>query len=187
MKNSAYLSIILSIILQSCYLEAPGPSGPVGPRGYDGQDGQDGHESFVFEYEFDFRAPEYRQLLLFPSTFQMFDSDVVLVYFLWEVTNDGVEVWRQLPQTIFTSDGTLVYNYDFSKLDVSVHMNATFPLQFLSGDYLNNWVARVVVVPGQFTNGRSETVDFSDYNAVEEYYGLNAPNNDRSSYIKKNL
>lgn len=187
MKNSTYLMIIFSIIVQSCSIEAPAPSGAIGPRGYDGQDGLDGQEAFVFEYEFDFRSPEYRQLLLFPSTFQMFDSDVVLVYFLWEVTNDGIEVWRQLPQTIFTSDGTLIYNYDFSKLDVSVYMNATFPLQLLTRDYLDNWVARVVVVPGQFSNGRGASIDYSDYHSVQEFYDLKAAEYDRSSFENKNL
>lgn len=164
------LYILLSVILfglSSCYYDED----TRGPRGYDGRDGidgVDGDESFVFEYELSFTAPEYSVLLNLPNDFTMLDSDVALVYFLWEVTSDGTEVWRAVPQTLYFSDGVLTYNYDFTKFDVSVFLDGTVNFDGLGANTTDNWIARVVVVPGQFS-GR---IDYSDYDAVVEYFEL---------------
>lgn len=167
MKRLYILLMIVAMGLSGCYYN----DGARGPRGYDGRDGidgVDGEESFVFEYEFSFTAPDYSVILNLPNTFTMLDSDVALVYFLWEVTNDGVEVWRALPQTLYFNDGTLVYNYDFTKFDVSVFLDGTVNFDGLGANSTDNWIARVVVVPGQFA-GR---IDYSDYEAVKEHFNL---------------
>lgn len=169
MKKLYILLSVLTFGLSGCYYD----EGPRGPRGYDGRDGidgVDGEESYVFEYEFSFTAPDYSVLLNLPSDFTMLDSDVALVYFLWEVTNEGVEVWRLLPQTLHFSDGMLQYNYDFTKFDVSVFLDGTVNLDGLGANTTDNWIARVVVVPGQFS-GR---IDYADYDAVKTYFGLSA-------------
>lgn len=166
MKKLYTLLALLMLGLSGCYYDDPR-----GPRGYDGRDGidgVDGEESYVFEYEFSFTAPDYSVLLNLPNDFTMLDSDVALVYFLWEVKNDGVEVWRALPQTLYFSDGVLVYNYDFTKFDVSVFLDGTVNLDGLGANTTDNWIARVVVVPGQFS-GR---IDYSDYEAVKTYFEL---------------
>ena len=76
---------------------------------------------FLFEFEnVDFNAPDYEVFLDFPDGFETLSSDVALVYFLWDVVEiDGsdFEVWRQLPQSVLTQDGTLQYNFDFSMKD----------------------------------------------------------------------
>jgi len=138
--------------------------------GVPGPPGADGEESYVFEYEFSFIAPEYSVLLNLPNNFTMLDSDVMLVYLLWEIMDDGTEIWRLLPQTLYLTDGIVSYNYDFTKFDASVFMDGTVDLDGLGANFTDNWIARVVVVPGQFT-GRS-TIDYSDYDAVKELYGL---------------
>lgn len=166
MKGLYTLLIFSSIALSGCYFG----DGPRGPRGYDGRDGidgVDGEESYVFEYEFSFTAPDYSQLLLLPNDFAMLDSDVMLVYFLWGV-EDGVEIWRALPQTLYFTDGLLEYNYDFTKFDARVFLDGTVNLDGLGADLTDNWIARVVVVPAQF-HGR---IDYSDYNAVKEFFDL---------------
>lgn len=183
MKYLTLPIFILTLLLQGCYLEGPGPEGPRGPRGFDGLDGVDGEEAFVFEYQFDFEYPDYRQLFLLPSTFQMLDSDVVLVYFLWEVTDDGTEVWRSIPQSLITSEGLLQYNYDFTKFDVSVFMEAAFPPDILGSDFLDNWIARVVVVPGQFSSGRTSAM--MDYDEVKLYYNLPETKLDLTNYTNR--
>lgn len=155
---------IAALGLSGCYYN----DGARGPRGNDGIDGADGEESYVFEYDFSFTAPDYRVLLNLPSHFEMLDSDVALVYFLWEVENDGTEVWRALPQTLYFNDGVLSYNYDFTKFDVSVFLDGTVNFDGLGANSTDNWIARVVVVPGQFS-GR---IDYSDYNAVKAYFEL---------------
>ncbi|RUA30591.1 MAG: collagen-like protein [Bacteroidetes bacterium] len=185
MKNLFNFLLVISIVfLGSCTFNgqdgAPGPRGPQGPQGPAGQDGMDGQEAFVFEYaDLTFSAANgYSQLLEFPGDFQMLESDKVLVYFLYDyIEADDLDVWRALPQTEFTDFGTLVYNYDFTIFDVNLFLDANFDLNLLGASYTDNWIARVVVVPGQFTNGRTEApVDYSDYNAVMEYYNLSDQN-----------
>lgn len=165
MKRLYILVAIIGLMASGCRHGIPGPTGR---PGQDGLDGLNGEEGFVFEYEFSFTAPDYSVLLNLPDDFVMLDSDVMLVYFLWDVTNDGVEVWRSLPQTLFFTDGMLQYNYDFTKFDANVFLDGTVNLNGLGGDLTDNWIARVVVVPAQFS-GR---IDYSDYEAVKEYFDL---------------
>ncbi len=179
--KALYTSSILLILtlLASCTeyyttepLPVPGPQGPIGPQGPQGVAAEN---AFVFEWEnVDFTAPEYEVILPYPDNFEGIASDVALVYFLWDTyeTNDGevVEVWRQLPQTILTDDGALQYNYDFSMYDVRLFMDAEFPLDLLGAIDTDDWIVRVVVVPGDFWD--SGRVDLSDYHEVKEMLGL---------------
>ncbi len=185
MKNLFNFIFAISIVLLgSCTFNgqdgAPGPRGPQGPAGQDGQDGMDGQEAFVFEYvDLTFSASnDYSLLLEFPDNFQMLESDVVLVYFLYsDPAADETDLWRLLPQTEFTDHGTLIYNYDFTMFDVVLFLDSDFDLNLLGANFTDNWIARVVVVPGQFQNGRTESsVDFKDYNAVMEHYNLSDQN-----------
>lgn len=173
--------LLIPILIQGCYVESQGPPGPRGTNGRDGNDGKDGDEAFVFEYEFTFNRGNYREILAFPDDFQMLESDVALVYFLWEVDDNDNEIWRLLPQNIFTPDGLLQYNFDFTRFDTSVFLDAEFNLDILGASYLENWIARVVVVPGNF-NGR---IDYSDYNAVTDVFDLKDIELDISDYKKK--
>ncbi len=180
MKRLHILLVLIGIGFSGCYFG----DGPRGPRGYDGRDGIDGvngEESYVFEYEFSFTSPDYRQLLLLPDDFTMLDSDVMLVYFLWEVTENETEVWRALPQTLYFEDGILEYNYDFTKFDASVFLGGTVNLDGLGATWTDNWIARVVVVPAQF-GGR---IDYSDYEAVKEYFNLSESKLATSEYGKR--
>ncbi len=157
--------------------------GPQGPPGFDGLDGLPGDEGFVFEYELNFTSPDYSALLELPTDFNMLDSDVILVYFLWEVTEDNVEVWRQLPQTLYFNDGILEYNYDWTKFDASVFLDGTVNLDGLGADLTDNWIARVVVVPALFS-GRAD-IDYSDYNQVKAVYGLSDSKLANKNYQKR--
>ncbi|MEP1033513.1 hypothetical protein [Ekhidna sp.] len=180
MKRLYILLALVTLGLSGCYYGED----TRGPRGYDGRDGidgVDGEESYVFEYEFSFTAPDYSVLLNLPNDFTMYDSDVALVYFLWEVTEDGTEVWRALPQTLYFSDGVLMYNYDFTKYDVSVFLDGTVNLDGLGANTTDNWIARVVVVPGQFS-GR---IDYSDYEVVKEYFELSPSKLATNNYQKR--
>lgn len=168
MKRYYILLLLIGTLLSSCdYYEAPGP---VGPPGRDGIDGLDGEEAYVFEYEFSFTAPDYSILLNLPDDFTMLDSDVVMVYLLWEI-RDGVEIWRALPQTLYLADGLIHYNYDFTKYDAIVFMDGSVNLDVLGADFTDNWIARVVVIPGAFSGGRAGS-DFSDYDEVKELLNL---------------
>jgi hypothetical protein len=177
MKTSIFSIALLFcvIVITSCsetIIGPEGPRGPEGPKGNDGLNGAAGENAFVFEFEdINFTAGnDYKVLLKYPNGFDGLTSDVALVYFLWNV-EDGVEIWRMLPQTVFFDGGGLLqYNFDFTAGDVSVFLKANFPLGQLGAIDTDNWIARVVVVPGNFFNG--SRIDFSDYNEVKELLGL---------------
>lgn len=180
MKTIHIPVILLSVILPSmlwlsgCVDESIGPPGPQGDRGPQGPKGDPGESGFVFEYEdINFTAPSYDIILDYSPDFEGLDSDVALVYLLWEVVEeDGelIDIWRPLPQTVLHPEGTLYYNYDFTKYNVRLFLDATFPLDLLGAIDTDGWVVRVVVVPGNFWN--SGRIDFSDYNQVKEALGL---------------
>lgn len=150
--------------------------GPIGPPGLDGRDGLDGldglngEEAYTFEFEVDFISPDFSAILPLPSDFTMLDSDVALVYALWGEEN-GLEIWRQLPQSIFTLDGIVQYNYDFTTADISVFMEADHDLNILGPSFKDDFIIRVVVIPAQFQNGRT-TNNYSDYYKVIEDLGI---------------
>ncbi|HCX22340.1 MAG TPA: hypothetical protein DHN29_10515 [Cytophagales bacterium] len=176
--KALFTSIIFAslLVFVSCTETYVGPAGPQGPQGPQGPAGSDGENAYVFEWsEVTFSAANnYEVILPYPDSFDGLASDVALVYFLWHTyeTNDGelVEVWRQIPQTILTDDGALQYNYDFSMYDVRLFMDAEFPLDILGAIDTDNWIVRVVVVPGDFFN--SGRINTADYDEVAKQLGL---------------
>ena len=57
---------------------------------------------------------------------------------------------------MLTVDGILQYTYDFTKYDARLFLDGNFDLDLLTALDTDNWVVRVVVVPGEFLsdNGR---------------------------------
>ena len=164
------ISLGLILTLGSCHFHNDGPIGPQGPSGPQGPQGEPGESGYVFEWEgVNFTAPDYQTILSYPNNFTPLASDVALVYMLWDI-QDGLEVWRPIPQTILTVDGLLQYNYDYTQFDVRLFLDAEFPLDWLTAADTDAWVVRVVVVPGDFwnTGGRLDT----DYYAIAEALGL---------------
>lgn len=164
------LVVILALSFSACK----------GPRGLPGLDGRDG-ESFlgtVFEIERDFTAANnYGFRYPFPDDFTMYDTDIVLVYLLWEVIeyNDGtsLDVWRLMPQTrIFNSeDGTLLlqYNFEYTFYDVDIFLEGDVDYTSLEDGDLKNQIFRIVVIPADF----SAKAKINDYNSVVNSPELN--------------
>jgi len=136
------ISLILGVFLSLYIISCEGPAGPPGLDGlngfdgFDGQDGQDGKDiGTVIDIEGDFVADDYSIFYEFPQTVEVFESDVVLVYILWDQTEDGngdpVDIWRLLPQTRILDQGLLQYNYDHTFLDVSIFLESDFDLSIL--------------------------------------------------------
>jgi hypothetical protein len=99
----------------------------------------------------------------------IFASDVVLVYMLWDVDNNGEPIWRLMPQTVQLLEGDLQYNYDFTRFDVNLFLSSLdFNLAILGPEWTQNQTFRIVIVPGFFSN----RVDYRDYNAVMNHLGL---------------
>ncbi|GHB35839.1 hypothetical protein [Mongoliitalea lutea] len=151
--------------IQSC-------SGPMGPPGLPGPQGAQGQPGInilaeVFEVEnVNFTsANEFREVFEFTRAIE--PSDKIASFILWQIDN-GVDIWRPLPQTVFLPSGIMLYNFDFTRFDFSFFLEANFPLNQAPTDFTRNQIFRIVVIPADFTNAR---LDFSDYNALMEFIG----------------
>lgn len=144
MKNLfLFLASASAILLTSCQGD-PGPQGDPGVNIL----GQ------VFEVTVDFnQANNFSDLITFPSNVEVFESDVVLVYRL-EGSVDGnggpIDIWSQLPQTFFPPQGTLLYTFDHTFLDVNILLDGNFDLNSLGPDFTNNQTFRIAIVPAEF-------------------------------------
>lgn len=160
MKRIALL--LLLALPVTVFTSCEGDPGPPGPPGFDGLDGVN-ILGTVFEISADFNSGnDFRNFFGYPSNLTVFESDVVLTYLLEETTSDGLDVWSLLPQTFFTPDGTLVYNFDFTQVDMSVYLYGDFNLNLLGPEFTQNQIFRVVVLPADF----SENIDIFDMEAV---------------------
>ena len=168
MKKFSLLSILsLVVIMASC----EGPVGPPGPPGFDGLDGLDGINILgkVLEIEGTFSVEnDYALFYEFPQTVEVFESDIVLVYILWEQTEDSngepVDIWRLLPQTRLLQQGILQYNFDHTFFDVSVFLEGDFDFSTLGPGDTDNQIFRIAIMPAEF--GLDETFDPTNMDAV---------------------
>lgn len=102
----------------------------------------------------------------------IFASDMILVYHLYDVDN-GTDIWRLMPQTyFFPGGGELDYNFDFTRFDVSLFLDANFDLNTLSPAWTQNQTFRIVIIPGYFSGKRANAVDFNDYEATLKAYNI---------------
>ena len=150
MKHISYLILVFaSFFMMSC-------------EGDPGVDGVDGGllVSSAFEIEIDFNTEnDYSEIEAYG--FNVFPSDVTLVYILWDTIN-GQDIWRLLPQTVEFEDGTLVYNYDFTQTDVRFFLEGTTDLDNIGDAWTQNQIFRVVVVPADNIDG----LDISNLNSL---------------------
>ncbi len=167
MRNFTWIIGILALLITAC----EGDPGPPGPPGLNGLDGLDGVNILgqVIEIEGTFSADnDYALFFEFPQTVEVFESDVVLVYILWDQTEDSegvpVDIWRLLPQTRLLDQGILQYNYDHTFFDVSVFLESDFDLSTLLPGDTDNQIFRIAVVPSDFAQGSK--VNFSNIETV---------------------
>ena len=169
-KLGLTFGMILSLILVSC----EGPSGPPGPPGPPGFDGEDGINILgqVYDIQGDFTPGNgysiFSEFAIDAPSVEVFETDVVLVYILWEQTEDGdglpVDIWRLLPQTRILNQGLLQYNYDHTFFDVSVFLESDFDLSTLQPGDTDNQVFRIAIVPAEF--GQTSRMDVSNIESV---------------------
>ncbi|PQJ19079.1 MULTISPECIES: dihydrolipoamide dehydrogenase [Nonlabens] len=154
------LLVIAAVTFAAC-------EGPQGPPGFDGLDGVN-VTAQSFEITTDFFAPDYAQLIPFPNNIQTFPDDMVLTYLLWDEVpgNNGgtVDVWRLLPQVLYTDFGEFQYNYDATNGDVELFIDApaTTDLSQLAPADLQNQTFRIVILPVELAG----TVDVTNYQEV---------------------
>lgn len=138
-KLTALLSILF---LASCQLDSGtvGPQGPPGPAGPVGQ---------AFEVQADFSsANNYMQIFEFPPEVEVLESDIVVVYLLWDVDSEtGNDIWQQLPVSIFFSNGELQYAFDHTVADVKLFLTGDVDLGTVGSAYTQDQVFRVAILP----------------------------------------
>jgi len=159
-------SLVLGSLFALFFMACEGPQGPPGFDGFDGQDGlngQDGQDGInilgkVIDIEGTFSPEnEYGIFFEFPQTIEVFETDVVLVYLLWDQTEDSngeaVDIWRLLPQTRILDQGLLQYNYDHTFLDVNIFLESDFDLGTLPAGDTDDQVFRIAVLPAEMAQG----------------------------------
>lgn len=175
--------IFLFAVFSSC----EGPVGPMGPPGEKGDTGEDGVNILgsVFEIVGDFTEEnEYSIFTEFPDNLEVFESDIVLVYILWEQIDDGqTDVWRLLPQTGIFDEGILQYNFDYTLTDVLIFMEGTLSPELYQPSETDDQVFRIAVLPADFVTKKS--IDISDFGAVMNSLKINPAAIQKSELITK--
>ena len=104
---------------------------------------------------------------------------MVLIYRLIGRTSTNAPIWQLIPRTLYLSSGDeLDYDYDFSREDFTIYAEGTYNLAE-TPEFIFNQTFRIVIIPGYFSNRGTQQVDFNDYYAVIQAYGIN-PNNIKS-------
>ena len=111
--------------------------------------------SQVFETTVDFtNANDYSQLVNIPLDIEVYESDVILVYWLEDVISDGsgdtFDVWTPLPQTIYTNQGSFQYSFNHTFIDVFLFLQGDINLDSLSGGLTFNQTFRIAIIGAEF-------------------------------------
>ncbi|MFV0289819.1 MAG: hypothetical protein ACK5IJ_02820 [Mangrovibacterium sp.] len=116
-------------------------------------------EGIVNEYECDLlwnsEVGAFASYVEFQSS--MLDTDVLLVYLLWE-NIDGLDVWRPLPQTTYTEFGPMTYSYDFTMGDATFYLTTSFDPNEVNDADIYRQIFRTVAVPASFVLAHQDVV-----------------------------
>ena len=140
-KIFSLLSLATLLLLSSCYIE--------------NDNIQVASLSQVFETTVDFtNSNDYSQLVNIPLDIEVYESDVILVYWLEDVISDGTggtfDVWTPLPQTIYTTQGSFQYSFNHTFIDVFLFLQGDINLDSLSSNLTNNQTFRIAIVGAEF-------------------------------------
>ncbi|MBT8324761.1 MAG: collagen-like protein [Winogradskyella sp.] len=155
MKRILSFISVFALLFTACEGD-PGPPGIQGPQGPAGGL----IVASAFEIVIDF-TEENNYEFIEAYGFDVFPSDVTLVYILWDTLN-GQDIWRLMPQTVPFEDGDLVYNFDFTIDDVRFFLDGTTDFSTLDPVWTEGQVFRVVVIPAD----NVDSIDVSDINNV---------------------
>lgn len=164
MKRILTFISVFALLLTAC----EGPQGPPGINGVNGDNGV----NFVgqsFEDTINFTATNgYQETLEIPLEIDLLESDMVLVYrFIGQV--DGFDVWRLLPETVYTNTSQFQYNFEHNFDLVTIYIDAptTFDFNSLTDDQRLDQIFRVVILPVDFIN--NNRLDVTNYNNIKNY------------------
>lgn len=164
---------LLTLFVISCQGD-PGPAGPEGPQGPPGPVGQ----AYEVQTSFD-ESNGYSIISEFPADIEVLDTDIVMVYLLWEVDQEtGNDVWQPLPVSVFFDDGELQYGFDHTVADVQLFLTGDKDLDTVGDEYTQNQIFRVVILPADYVQSSKinignmsevmRTVELDDNNRIIE-------------------
>lgn len=160
--------VAIFLLLTSC-----GERGPVGPEGPPGPPGPEILPT-SFEFPVDLLQSngfEYYQGI--PDQIEVFSSDMMLAYVLEDyIQEDDMDVWRQLPITDFTANGTRIFDYDFTLVDLRIFLDANYSLG--PADEFEDVLMRAVHIPADFINaGNAKGIENSTtFEELEQILGM---------------
>ena len=168
MKTTLKILGLFTLIAFAACDEIPGPQGPPGEDGV----------SFlgkIFEIRGDFReSNNYELFYEFPASFEVYETDIVLVYILWEqvtgANNKPIDVWRPLPQTIVLNEGILQYNFDYTFSDVKIFLDGDIDFSTLLPAEKDDQIFRIAVFPAEFAS--DNRIDLNNLNSVMEFLNV---------------
>lgn len=186
MKKSTNLIILKTCFLAACLIflascageegeiGPTGPQGPIGPIGQTGatgatgpagQDGEDGEDADVTQYNYpSFTHSGSNVQFTIPETNDVIDESIVLAY-----AERLSQFWYPIPGWVITSHEYRGY------INSPASGDQTFNMDRISGTGDQEFTAfRIIIIPAiTVTSGRTAGVDFSNYEEVAAYYGLN--------------
>ncbi len=176
MRKILFILIALLSLNSSC----KGPRGLPGIEGKDGKDGIDG-ESFlgsVFEIKGTFsNKNDYLLAFDFPNYAEVYDTDIVLVYILWDVfepeAGKKIDIWRMLPQVRYLDQGILKYDFDYTYSDVNIFLEGDIDFNSLKEGDIKDQIFRIAVLPADFLKSSEvdgyENIDFNNMEIIKMY------------------
>lgn len=157
------IAIVLMLIVASCQ----GQQGPAGPEGPPGPVGQ----AYEVQASFD-ESNDYSIISAFPDNIEVLESDIVMVYLLWEVDQEtGNDVWQSLPVSVFFDDGELQYAFDHTIADVQLFLTGDKDLGTVGDEYTQNQIFRVAILPVDYV--QSNKVNVNDMEEVMKAVDIN--------------
>lgn len=141
MKNLSL--ILLALVFVAC-------EGPMGPPGEPGPAGDNfiGQAFEIVDANFN-ESNGYGQVFEFPANAEVFDTDIVLVYWLYpfdQGTDD--DVWQPLPASVFFEDGSeMQYAFDHTVFDVQLFLQGDLDLSTVGDGYTQEQIFKVVILP----------------------------------------
>ncbi len=155
------ISILLSFFVV-LFISCEGEQGPPGFDGFDGADGADGLIGSIFEAEITFNnGNDFQELVDFPVSIDVFDTDIVIAYVLTGIDND-TDIWEPLPQTLFFGSDILLYGYDYTVSNIRFFLDGTVNFAGLDPLFTDNVIFRVAIIPADLAT----KINTSDLNEV---------------------
>ena len=77
-------------------------------------------------------------------------------------TDNGVDIWEPLPQTLFFEEGILLYGFNHTYADIEFFLDGTIPLNDLIPELTQSIIFRVAIIPAD----SAKKIDQKNMNSI---------------------